>query len=90
MPRYDYECPLCHKQVELDMTIAEHKTDENNPSCPNHGYLHVMMEKAITKMPLRTYTRRPQDRLWGTSHISSSKKFQKEQRRKNGQKKDTL
>jgi len=41
-------------------------------------------EKIITKMPLRSYSKRPQDRLWGTSHISSSEKFKEKQKRKGG------
>ena len=86
MPRYDYECPCCHKRAEMDMTVEEHETNENNPSCPDHGYLHVMMEKIITKMPLRSYSKRPQERLWGTSHLSSSLKFREKQKRK-GEKK---
>ena len=82
MPRYDYECPLCHKQMEVDMTIAEHETNEHNPICLAHGNRWVIMRKAITKMPLRTYSKRPQDRLWGTSYISSSERFGEKQRRK--------
>lgn len=78
MPLYDYECLICDRQFE---TIA--KSDETVVDCPfcvGHGI------RIITKMPLRTYTKRPQDRLWGTSHISSSEKFKEKQKRKGGKK----
>jgi len=79
MPIFDYECPQCRLQKEIFIKPGEPHL-VRCPTCP------TWMKKVITKMPLRTYTKRPQDRLWGTSHISSSEKFKEKQKRK-GEKK---
>jgi putative FmdB family regulatory protein len=76
MPLYDWECEICHHQFEEILSSTD-----VGCLCPMCG---ARAEKIITKMPLRSYSKRPQDRLWGTSHISSSEKFKEKQKRKGG------
>jgi len=78
MPLYDWECESCHYQFEEISSSTE-----TICRCPNCGKGAMKM---FIKMPLRSYLKRPQDRLWGTSHISSSEKFKEKQKRK-GEKK---
>lgn len=66
MPLYDWECESCHHQFEKVTFYSTRRV-----SCTKCG---GRAEKIITKMPLRTYSKRPQDRLWGTSHWKSDKK----------------
>lgn len=68
MPRYDYECPECGYIGEHDLPLNRCEEDVFCDLC------FIPMKKIITKMPLRTYTKRPQDRLWGTSHWRREKK----------------
>jgi putative FmdB family regulatory protein len=77
MPLYDYECKTCGWRSEYACKIEDEVICKRCLS---------IMKRVFTKMPLRTYTKRPQDRLWGTSHISSSEKFKEKQKRK-GEKK---
>jgi putative FmdB family regulatory protein len=35
MPRYDYHCETCNKDVTVSMSISEH--DARAPSCPECG-----------------------------------------------------
>lgn len=76
MPRYDYECPQCGYIGEYDLLLSR---CDDPVSC---DLCFVPMRKIITKMPLYSYSKRPQDRLWGTSHLSSSEKFREKQKRK--------
>ena len=62
----DWECQSCGHQFEQVTSSTE-----TICQCPNCGQGAF---KIITKMPLRTYTKRPQDRLWGTSYWKSDKK----------------
>lgn len=79
MPRYDYECPECGVVKEVQCEV-EAWVICDSCYCGKHEVIY--MDRIITKMPLRTYTKRPQDRLWGTSHLSSSEKFREKQKRK--------
>lgn len=79
MPRYDFECQICGYRFEDDCASDQ---DEIKCLVCESGFAR----KVFTKMPLRSYLKRPQDRLWGTSHISSSEKFKEKQKRKGGKK----
>jgi len=74
---YDWECQTCQIVMELMGTPVEQTKD-----CPICG---GVMIKVITKVPLQTY-RDPNKRLWGTSHLSSSLKFQEKAKKKGGKK----
>lgn len=80
MPLYDYKCQHCHQVFESTHKMDEYLDGYPCPICEGFG------KRIITKMPLRSYLKRPQDRLWGTSHISSSEKFKEKQKRKGGKK----
>ena len=79
MPLYDFECPECGKVREVQCKVDGEVICD---SCYCGREQVVEMKRIITKMPLRTYTKRPQDRLWGTSHLSSSERFKEKQKRK--------
>lgn len=81
MPLYDYQCQSCQFIFEHQRRV---EFADEPIACPNCN-ISAGVKRIITKMPLRTYTKRPQDRLWGTSHISSSEKFKEKQKRKGGE-----
>ena len=66
-PLYDYQCENCGYLFE-----AIGREDRLYKDCPNCK--DGLGRKVWLKMPLRSYTKRPQDRLWGTAHWKSDKK----------------
>ena len=70
MPRYDYQCGSCQFIFEYQRRV---EFADEPIACPNCN-ISAGVKRIITKMPLRTYTKRPNDRLWGTSYWRTAKK----------------
>ena len=68
MPIYDYECPECGYIGEHFLPLGK---------CNERVFCDVCfipMRKIITKVPLHSYSNRPNERPWGTGHWRSDKK----------------
>lgn len=67
MPLYEYECQHCHLIFESLHKMDEYLDGYPCPTCEGFG------KKIITKMPLHSYSNRPNERPWGT-HLRPDKK----------------
>ncbi len=65
MPIYDYECQTCGMIKEMICKV------EDEVTCPR---CLSGMDRVFTKVPLLSYSNRPNERPWGTSHWRSQRK----------------